>query len=116
MPGTQNPIQVNPNPNTGEKKFPSLEELLTNNGSVYSPTNIPEYNDNYSEEASPNSGLTEQIGKDATLDPEATKFDTEGDLINVSYTTKIGSDVITFNTTQPYSPSKKYMDQFENPQ
>ena len=116
MPGTQNPAPFTPNSNKETGKSPSLQELLTVYGSVYSPTNIPEYNDNYSEEASPSSGLTDQIGKDATLDPEATKFDTAGDLINVSYTTKIGSDVVTFNTTQPYSPSKKYMDQFENPQ
>ena len=40
-----------------------------------------------------------------------TQFDVEyGDTINHSYTTKIGNEVKTFPTTQPYTPNKTYTD------
>lgn len=40
-----------------------------------------------------------------------TELDVEyGDTINNSYTTKIGSEVKTFSTTQPYTPNKTYID------
>lgn len=40
-----------------------------------------------------------------------TQFDVEyGNTINNSYTTKIGSEVKTFSTTQPYTPKKTYTD------
>jgi hypothetical protein len=38
-----------------------------------------------------------------------------GGPINVSYTTKVGEDVVTSPTTQPYTPKNTYSDSFTDP-
>ncbi len=38
-----------------------------------------------------------------------------GGPINVSFTTKVGEDVVTSPTTQPYTPKNTYTDSFTDP-
>ena len=39
-----------------------------------------------------------------------------GGPINIAYTTKVGSEVITSPTTQPYTPKNTYSDSFTSPE
>tara|TARA_R110002153_G_scaffold271143_1_gene438177 strand:+ start:2290 stop:2598 length:309 start_codon:yes stop_codon:yes gene_type:complete len=38
-----------------------------------------------------------------------------GGPINVSFTTKVGEDIVTSPTTQPYTPNSTYTDSFTDP-
>lgn len=38
-----------------------------------------------------------------------------GGPINVPYTSKVGAEIITSPTTQPYTPQRTYTDSFTNP-
>jgi len=61
------------------------------------------------EQLLPTEPLNNPIGLKNKL--QFTQFDVEyGNTINNSYTTKIGNEVKTFPTTQPYTPKKSYTD------
>lgn len=62
----------------------------------------------------------QQIPQDKVTDFNKTSLDLEnpnplGGPINVSYTTKVGEDVVTSPTTQPYTPTNTYSDSFTDP-
>lgn len=61
-----------------------------------------------------------QLPKDKITDFDKTSLDLEnpqpaGGPINVSYTTKVGEDIVTSPTTQPYTPNSTYSDSFTDP-
>ena len=62
----------------------------------------------------------QQIPQDTVTDFNKTSLDLENPLplggpINVSYTTKVGEDIVTSPTTQPYTPNSTYTDSFTDP-
>lgn len=68
-----------------------------------------------------NPSLPNQLTKPATDQFNETSLDLEnpqplGGPINVAYTTKVGSEVKTSPTTQPYTPKSTYSDSFTNPE
>ena len=63
----------------------------------------------------------QQIPQDTVTDFNKTSLDLESPLplggpINVSYTTKVGEDIVTSPTTQPYTPKSTYSDSFTSPE
>jgi hypothetical protein len=62
----------------------------------------------------------QQIPQDKVTDFNKTSLDLEnpqplGGPINVPYTTKVGSEIKTSPTTQPYTPKNTYTDSFTDP-
>jgi hypothetical protein len=62
----------------------------------------------------------QQITQDKVTDFNKTSLDLENSLplggpINVAYTTKVGEDIVTSPTTQPYTPKSTYTDSFTDP-
>lgn len=110
----------------------------TDTGIIYDPSSpqqlTPDLEDKYENAIGINSPLQgnidtglvydpsspQQIPTDKVTDFNKTSLDLESPLplggpINVAYTTKVGSEIITSPTTQPYTPKSTYTDSFTDP-
>ena len=110
--------------NFDQLNFPSSSLDLTNPNPLGGPINVP--NNGHSHEYLPTNKFTlspeGQVRGDGELQTtfNKTSLDLEnpnplGGPINVAYTTKVGSEIKTSPTTQPYTPQNTYTDSFTDP-
>ena len=101
-------------PSTPQQITPDLEDRYDNAIGVNSPL---QGNTNTGLIYDPNS--PQQLPQDKVTDFNKTSLDLESPLplggpINIAYTTKIGNEVKTFTTTQPYTPKNTYIDNLQD--